>query len=276
VQGGRVLAGYEYTSAAGPRFLHQDDEVARLSSPSGQQIVLLARSLFHIKQTHQADALGSRFIDEISPIDLLGELGVRLPAEVVYSQREARLEFRCERLVGVDIVDTRPALRARGCITRATDVELESLRDEVFRLNLFGSAERKRELVARVNERLAGTRASLGFRRHSIVIQVDAEPTPTEWFSVAIYCDSHRARTAGAVGEIRTMYPGRVREPWPCGQWFFKHYGADRPSRGLAILDRLREGLPIERAYQRRAVLAQSRAQRYWWEHAILRPDPSG
>lgn len=76
--------------------------------------------LFHIEQAHQTDTSGSKFLDGISPIDLLGELASRLPAEVIYAQREARLEFQRARPAGVDIVE-HPDGAASSAVRHAGD-----------------------------------------------------------------------------------------------------------------------------------------------------------
>ena len=271
--GGRVVSGFEYRSDGRAFFLYPDDPVARLTSSRGQTIVLPAQSLFHIERAHGPSSERNRFVEGITPERLLGELVRGLPDEVVYEQREARLEFECEYLVGGDEVAARSKLIRDGRLTRKLADALEPLRSQVFDLNLLGSKEQKLRFVAELNSELAKTPASLVFRRQSILAQYAVPARMTSWFAVVIYHDSQRHRVAGQVGEIRTLYPGRVREPFPSGRWFFAHYGADRASRGLAILDRLAERRPLEKTYELNAVAAQRRAQQFWWEHALVHPD---
>jgi len=251
-------------------FLYPDDAVARFTSPGGQTLILPAQSLFHVERAHGPSSGRNRFAEWITPERLLGELARRLPEEVVYEQREARLEFECNYPVGGEEVESRDRLVADGRVSRKLAGALEPFRSEVFELNLFGSDEQKSRFVAELNGELEGTPASVVLRRQSILVRYEVAVRMTSWFAVVIYHDSQRHRVAGQVGEIRTLYPGCVREPFPAGRWFFAHYGADRRSRGLEILDRLAERRPLEKPYQLNAVAAQRRAQQFWWEHALV------
>jgi hypothetical protein len=176
--------------------------------------------------------------------------------------------------VGADEVEPRRRLIADGRLTRKLAGILEPFRSEVFELNLFGSDQEKSRFVDQVNCELQDTPASLVLRRESILPRYTVPMRITNWFTVVIYHDSQRHRVAGEVGEIRTLYPGRAREPFPGGRWFFAHYGADRRSRGLEILDRLAERRPLEKRYQLNAVAAQQRAQAFWWEHVLVGSPP--
>jgi hypothetical protein len=265
-----VLRGYEYRRREGAFFLEPHDVVARLTSPGGQTIVLLARSLFHIEQTHIGPQATSRFSDRVSVGGLLGELTRRLPDEVSYRYREARLEFACEKEMGSDVVAGRSELVAAGCLSASDSTAIEPFRSAVVELNLFGDKSDKHAFIAEANAKLRETAAAFVLRRQSIVAQYSIPALPTSWFSLVVYQDRNGGDLASGVGEIRTIYPGRVREPFPAGRWFFPRYGADRASSGLQILKRLKAGLPLEKTYQRQAVQAQRRAQDFWWEHALL------
>ena len=273
---GTVVSGFAYRRDGRAWFLSQDDVVARLTSRASQTIVLPAQSLFHIEHAHGPASFRNRFARGVTPKRLLGELARRLPDELVYEQREARLGFECAYEVGSDEVEPRERLIAQRRLARKHVGAVEQFRPKLFELNLLGSDERKSEFVAEVNEELGGTPASLVLRRGSILVRYAVSVCATSCFAVAIFHDSQRHRVAGDVGEIRTLYPGRVREPFPGGRWFFAHYGADRASRGLAILDRLLAAQPLDKRYQLNAVAAQRRAQAFWWEHVLVGTPATG
>jgi hypothetical protein len=72
----------------------------------------------------------------------------------------------------------------------------------------------------------------------------------------------------GDPDDLSGTSPGAV----PGGPWFFRRHAADRPSRGLAILEAVAAGRPLRKRYQMEAVEAQRRAQDFWWEHGFLAP----
>jgi hypothetical protein len=270
VASGRAIPGYEYRTREDTFFLKPHDHVARLTSARGQTIVLPAQSLFHIEQTHLAPVVTSHFTDRVSVGWLLRELARRLPDEIIYADREARLEFSDEHPVGNDIVAARSDLVATGRLSAWDSTAIEPFRQAVFELNLLGAKTELPVFAANANQALAGTSASFGFRRGAIVAQHSIPPALTNWYSLVVYRDASGGGPASEVGEIRTIYPGRVREPFPAGRWFFARYGADRTSRGLEIHDRLVAGQPLKKTYQRQAAQAQRRAQEFWWEHVLL------
>jgi hypothetical protein len=272
------MRGYEYRMREGVFFLEPDALVAQLTSARGQRLVLPARSSFHIQEDHLGAGDGSRFAPDLTLGHLLREIARVLPPGIEFDGREARIEIRSDRLRGGDIVASRSDLLARGILSKATIGKLDSYKREAFDLNLFGDEAAKGRLLAAANEALDGGGVSLIERRLAIVPQFEAPARQTSWATLAIHRSSasaHLSPTAAGgvrgqeVGEIRTIYPGRVTEPLPAGPWFFRHYGADRPSRGLAILDALAANRPLEKGYQRRAVEAQRRAQDFWWEHGF-------
>jgi hypothetical protein len=269
------MPGYEYRTREDTFFLEPHDHVAKLTSARGQTIVLPAQSLFHIEQTHLTPVVTSHFTDRVSIGWLLRELARRLPDDIIYADREARLEFRDEHPVGNDIVAARSDLVTAGRLSAWDSAAIEPFRQAVFELNLLGAKKELPVFAANANQVLAGTSASFGFRRGAIVVQHSIPPALTNWFSLVVYRDASDGGPASGVGEIRTIYPGRVREPFPAGRWFFARYGADRTSRGLEIHDRLVAGQPLEKTYQRTAVEAQRRAQEFWWEHAFTLPEAS-
>jgi hypothetical protein len=103
---GRLTQGLSIETREGAWFLDPGDVVARLTSPSGQQLVLPAQSAFHIQATYMGASATSRF-NTGSLAMLLSELGRRVPPEIIYDCREARLEFDLEATIGSDIVASR-------------------------------------------------------------------------------------------------------------------------------------------------------------------------
>jgi len=272
------MRGYEYRMREGVFFLEPDALVAQLTSARGQRLVLPARSLFHIQEDHLGGGDGSRFAHDLTLGHLLREVTRMLPPEIEFDGREARIEIRSDRLRGGDVIASRSDLVARRILSKTTIGKLDHYKREAFDLNLFGDEAAKARLCAQANETLDGEGASFIERRLAIVPQFQAPARQTSWVTLAIHrsrAGAHLSPTAAGgirgqeVGEIRTIYPGRVTEPLPAGPWFFRHYGADRPSRGLAILDALAANRPLEKGYQRRAVEAQRRAQDFWWEHGF-------
>jgi hypothetical protein len=186
------------------------------------------------------------------------------------SQCEAKLELACKQEIGRDVIAARSELVAAGCLSVSDSEAIEPFRSTVVELNLFGDQDDKRAFVTEANRNLRETAAAFALRRHSIVPRYSLAPALTHWFSLVVYQDRNGGDLASGVGEIRTICPGRVREPFPADRWFFPRNGADRASSGLEILKRLAAGLPLETTHQRQAVQAQRRAQEFWWEHVLL------
>jgi hypothetical protein len=196
---------------------------------------------------------------------LVRETVARLPLEIEYPAREARLEFQHTAPVGTDVIASRQELVADGRVAAKEAAGIDRFRREIVELNLFGSIDEQHAFIRRANEELAGTAMSFIFRRDTIVPHFAAPPAQTDWWTIVVI---RTGRYEPA--EIRTIYPGRVREPFCGGRWFFALYGADRASRGLAILELLSAERPLVKAYQRAAVEAQARAQRFWLEHGLV------
>jgi hypothetical protein len=266
--GHQVVEQFEYAAAEATGVLHPDEPVARWTGPCDQTIFLPARVIHRIEQDKfDPDAI-DRFSVDVLGDPLLGAIANGLPPDAGNFERDARLEIRCDQVIGNDTVVDRRCLIADGSIGQADADAIETFRPAVVELNLFGEVADMREFVADANRYLAHTPASFAVLGRSIVIRYDVPPPAARVVTLEVDWTEREGTT---IGVIRRLYPGHARPELPGGLPFFRRYEGRHPLDAFATIKRRADERPPATPQERAAVESQRQAQEFWWGHAVLR-----
>jgi hypothetical protein len=243
--------------------------ILKLKNEDGMEIEVPASVVHHIMSLHlKGEEAGSRIKGESLELSIR-VVADHLPRKLEFKGGEAAFEVELRQIFGTEGVSSLTEMVEKGVATKEDLEALATARDEVFRLNVEGTDDEKRDFVGEFNERASGN-VTLDIRSGAITPFFRVEKQPTSKMFLAI--SKEKDADGSEHYRMRTMAPGRSMGKLPTDRKFIGQITSEGVAQGTSVADlwrEVREGGALSNA-EIALVDEQREAQERWWNAGFV------
>jgi hypothetical protein len=246
-----------------------EDTILKIKNIDGVEIEVPAFAAEHIMSLHlKGEEVGSKIEGE-SLASSFEVVAKHLPRELPFKGESAAFEMDVEQNTGTEGVTSQKEMLEKSIVTKENVDTLDTVKEDVFKLNINGTEEEKKKFVEEFNSKMSGN-LKLGIRGGSITpfFSTERQPTSKMFLVVGKEVDSDNSEH----NRVWTMSPGRYMDKLPTDGIFIGRYPSEGVPEGTTVAnlwERLRVGENLS-SVEIALIDAQKKAQECWWDGGFI------
>src|SRR3989338_1742176 len=242
--------------------------ILKIKNKDGVEIEVPAFAVHHIMSLHLKGEEAGGTMDS-SLESSFGIVAEHLQRELPFKGNVAAFEVDVKQQTGTEGVTSQTEMMEKGIATREDLEILDSVKEEVFRLNIEGSDSEKQSFVDEFNGKVSGN-VRLGIRGGSITPFFTADRQPTSKMFIVV--GKEKDPDQSEHNRVWTMTPGRYMDKLPTDNSFIGRTTSEGIPEGTTVADlwkKVREGGKLSTP-EMALVDAQKKAQECWWNGGFV------
>ena len=243
--------------------------IIKIINKEGLEIEVPAFAIYHVLSLHLKGEQAGGDMEGESLESSFRVMADHLPKELPFNGESAAFEVDVEQSTGTEGVTSQKEMLEKGVATKEDLEILATAKDEVFRLNIAGNDEEKKNFVDEFNIKESGN-VKLGLRGGAITPFFTAERQSTSKMFLVVGKEKEADGTEH--NSVWTMTPGRFMDKLPNDGKFIGRFASDGIPEGTSVADLWNKGRSGEKLSNEEMTLIdnQKKAQECWWNGGFI------